>query len=214
MKLIILILLITELLVVGCVHQARIQPPATAPTPVVEPAKPTMTGVGRYNKWFSDYTLLHFGNLVSPRWTKAVGMAESNLKYNAKSSVGALGLMQFMPATFSSVAPEPYKTLGSLDPESAIWVGCKYLRMIWKQFDVVESHERKAFVNAGYNSGPGNVMKARKKCLTIAGCNQDEWSMNVENSLVTLPQFQSETRGYVARIRKFEKQLAIAGEFL
>jgi len=209
-----ILILLTELLVVGCVHQARAQPPATA-IPVVEtPAKPSATGVGRYDKWFSDYTALHFGNLVSPRWTKAVGMAESNLRYNAKSGVGALGLMQFMPSTWASIAPQPFKSLGPLDPESAIWMGCKYLRMIWKQFDVAESYERKAFVNAGYNSGPGNVMKARKKCLTIAGCNQNQWSTNVENNLVTLPQFQNETRGYVVRIRKFEKQLVIAGEFL
>lgn len=211
------LILLIYLLVGGCrVHQARrVQPPSTAPLPIAAPASPTTaTGSGRYNKWFREYTVWHFGTLVSPRWTKAVGMAESNLKYNAKSGVGALGLMQFMPSTWASVAPEPYKSLGPLDPESAIWVGCRYLRIIWKQLPIPDSYERKAFVNASYNSGPGNVMKARKKCLTMSGCNQDVWSDNVEGSLVTAPQFQAETKGYVIRIRKFERQLGLAGEFI
>lgn len=208
------LIILTSLLVVGCaVHPRRVQPPATAPIPVAGPAKPLpATGSGRYNKWFGEYTVLHFGSLVSPRWTKAVGMAESNLKYNAKSGVGALGLMQFMPQTWSSVAPEPYKSLGPLDPESAIWVGCRYLRWNWNRLPVLNNDERKAFVNASYNSGLGNIFKARAKCQTP--CDKDVWSDNVEKTLVTAPQFQSETKSYVIRIRKFERQLLFAGEFL
>jgi membrane-bound lytic murein transglycosylase MltF len=141
-------------------------------------------------------------------------MAESNLKYNAKSSVGALGLMQFMPATWTSVAPEPYKSLGAMDPESAIWVGCKYLRWNWERVPTETVDDRKAFTNAAYNSGLGWTLKARQKCRSNPPCDANLWTNNVELNLVTNPRAQEENRRYVVRIRQFEQQLLLAGEFL
>lgn len=166
----------------------------------------------RYDKWFKRSTAIHFGTRVRPEWLKAVAMAESALKYNAKSYVGALGLMQFMPGTWTDVAPEPYKSMGAINPEAAIYVGGLYLRQIWNKYPQATTYNRKAFSNAGYNSGPGNINKARNKCAVTLKCNKEIWDApNVESNLVTKPQFQKETKDYVARIRRFEIQLITTG---
>lgn len=169
----------------------------------------------QYDQYFDVYTQLHFGIVVSPRWVKAVALAESALNPKAKSWVGASGLMQFMPGTWSGVAPEPWKSRGSLDPEAAIFVGALYLKQLYGKFkDVPENYHRKAFTNASYNSGLGWIIKARAKCYALRCCVSKKWdSPNVENNLVTRADFQRETRGYVVRIRKFETQLFVAGEF-
>jgi membrane-bound lytic murein transglycosylase MltF len=159
-----------------------------------------------YDRHFVDYTVLHFGSLVSPKWIKATAMAESNLKADARSGVGASGMLQFMSSTWSDVAPEPWKTLGPLDPEAAIFVGARYMRQIWNRFpDVATVQQRKGFVNASYNSGMGWIFKARNACKTIHGCDASIWDApNVEKYLLTAPRFQLETRSYVQRIRRLE----------
>lgn len=167
----------------------------------------------RYDAWFIESATIHFGRTVQPAWLKAVGMAESALKADARSYVGAEGIMQFMPATWAWIAPEPWKSLGALDPHAAIWVAGRYLRTIWNIFPNTCTYDRKAFSNAGYNSGPGNVNKARRAC--VAPCNRDWWDApHVEARLVTAPRFQQETRTYVRRIRTFEQRLIAEGELL
>jgi soluble lytic murein transglycosylase-like protein len=183
--------------------------PTTAPTPKLEPP-----ARGRYDKWFQAYTLIHFQQLLSPRWPKGVAIAESALNFRATSPVGAMGLMQFMPATWTWIAPEPWRSRGAMDPEAAIWVGCYYLRWNWDRLPTPVDLHHKAMVNAAYNSGIGNVIKARTKCGGKPGCDPTVWDGNVELSLITKAAAQDETINYVRRIRKFENQLLIAGNFL
>lgn len=164
----------------------------------------------QYDRFFRDYTAYHFGGQVSPTWIKATAMAESGLKYNARSGVGAQGLMQFMPATWADVAPAPWKEMGALDPEAAIFVGARYMRQLWGRLPKPEIAQRKALVNASYNSGLGNVFKAQKACALVTACVPTIWdSPNVETHLVTKLQFQAETKGYVRRIRQFEARLGV-----
>lgn len=76
----------------------------------------------------------------------------------AKSRVGALGLMQLMPATARSVAralglkkPKQYDIL---KVENNIRLGTQYLKTVLSQFD-----DNVALAAAAYNAGPGNVKK-------------------------------------------------------
>lgn len=72
---------------------------------------------------------------------------ESGFNPNAVSKAGAVGLMQFMPATAAEMNIDP------TDPEQAIPAGGEYLRKLYDKFGSWKA------ALAGYNWGPGNVEK-------------------------------------------------------
>ena len=114
----------------------------------------------------------------------AVIYAESRFNANAKSAVGARGLMQIMPSTFKDIQ----KALGTdysdddlYDPKVNIRAGTYYLSYLYKLLGDWE------LVHAAYNAGIGNVW---------SWLDDDRYSK--DGKLTDIP--FSETKNYVKKV--------------
>src|SRR5262249_57271426 len=91
----------------------------------------------------------------------AQGYEESQLDQQAKSHVGAIGIMQLMPDT-----GEQMKVGDIHVAEANIHAGAKYMDQLMSTYfpDAKFSEgNRPLFAFASYNCGPGNVAKCRRE---------------------------------------------------
>src|SRR5215204_3640114 len=97
-----------------------IQRPAAALLVLLATAAPSIStaqgkrDVDRYDATFRKYSKRYFGVGYDWRIFKAQAMAESEMNPNARSWVGARGLMQLMPSTYKEIQSRS-ATFGSID---------------------------------------------------------------------------------------------------
>ncbi|MFK3910025.1 transglycosylase SLT domain-containing protein [Pseudomonas monteilii] len=93
---------------------------------------------------------------LHPSWVFAITRQESAFMEDARSGVGASGLMQLMPATAKETARKFDIPLASpaqvLNPEKNIQLGAAYLSQVHGQFN-----GNRVLASAAYNAGPGRV---------------------------------------------------------
>ena len=133
-----------------------------------------------------------------PLMLTAQGYQESQLDQDAKSHVGAVGVMQVMPATGKELK---VGDIGMVEPN--IHAGAKYMdQLMTKAFPDAKFDEvnRTLFAFASYNAGPGNISKMRKAARK-SGLDPDQWFNNVE--IVTARKIGIETTTYVRNIYKY-----------
>jgi soluble lytic murein transglycosylase-like protein len=125
-------------------------------------------------------------NRLDPYLVMALIRQESAFNPNAKSWVGATGLMQIMPATGQELGDRVYGTFSTsrlADPEVNVDLGTRYLRRV---IDLFDGNIELAL--AGYNGGPYRIRRWRR----------ENPSQPLDEFIEGMP--LSETRGYVKRI--------------
>ena len=128
----------------------------------------------------------------------AQGYQESGLNQGVRSPVGAIGIMQVMPATG--------KELGVGDiyqVEPNIHAGAKYMRKIMEEYFSDASFDdlnRNLFAFASYNAGPNRIARLRKTAAS-KGYDPDVWFDNVER--VVAEKVGQEPVRYVSNIFKY-----------
>jgi membrane-bound lytic murein transglycosylase MltF len=153
----------------------------------------------RYDPTFRKYTKRFFGPAFDWKYFKAQGFAESGLKANAQSWVGARGVMQLMPSTYHDIASHRPE-FGTIDqPEWNIAAGIMHDHYLWQLWsNSIPEVERPHFMFASYNAGEGTITRA----LAVAKAKNGDpvWS-SVEQIAPTVQRWRySETLGYVRRI--------------
>jgi membrane-bound lytic murein transglycosylase MltF len=128
----------------------------------------------------------------------AQGYQESQLNQNAKSPVGAIGVMQIMPATGKEM-----KVGDITDTEANIHAGIKYMRFMIDQYYAKEPMtklDKALFAFASYNAGPARVRQLRQEAAK-RGLDPNVWFQNVE--YVAAEKIGQETVTYVSNIYKY-----------
>ena len=125
---------------------------------------------------------------------------ESGLNQEAKSPVGAIGVMQVMPATAAS-SPVNIPDVTKVDPN--IHAGVKLLKFIRDDYfknDAMDPLNKTLMTLAAYNAGPGRIKQCRQLAAEV-GLNPNVWFKNVEYAVAK--KVGAETVGYVSNIYKY-----------
>jgi len=128
----------------------------------------------------------------------AQGYQESRLDHNVKSPVGAIGIMQVMPATGKALN---VGDITQLEPN--IHAGVKYIRLMMKQYyenEPMDSLNKGLFAFASYNAGPGRISQLRRQAAK-RGLDPNKWFNNVE--VIAAEKIGRETVQYVSNIYKY-----------
>jgi soluble lytic murein transglycosylase-like protein len=140
-------------------------------------------------------------NNVPERLFQKLIKTESGFDPDAKSSRGAMGLGQLMPATAKELGlnlKEDHSIGSVLHPESNLDASARYLRKLFDKYtnEGISDNEAWNFAAGAYNAGMGNIAKAIEKVGTVIKWNQ---------VAAVLPEitgkYSSETIRYVNRLR-------------
>ena len=128
----------------------------------------------------------------------AQGYQESTLDQNVKSPVGAIGVMQVMPATGKEL------NVGDITKVDAnIHAGVKYMRFMIDRYykdEPMDNLNKALMTFASYNAGPGRVRQLRREAEK-RGLDQNVWFNNVER--IASEKIGRETVTYVSNIFKY-----------
>ena len=141
----------------------------------------------RYAMPHQNYVVSHSRNAgIDPAWAYGLMRQESRFVSNARSHVGAGGLMQIMPDTAKLVARqmgETYNPAALTDMNTNIRYGTFYLSMIQNQLS-----NSAVLATAGYNAGPNRARRWQPEFQPIAA---DQYTESIP---------LAETRDYVKQV--------------
>lgn len=152
-------------------------------------------------KYHTQYGLPNDWRLI-----KAQLFQESRLECDAASPVGAVGLAQFMPDTWTEYVGKcslPHGTKRT-DATASIKCCCAYMSDLLRQWKAPRSDEdRYNLALASYNAGLGNILKAQKMAK-----NSPDYDKIISHLIfVTGQENAKQTRDYITKIRLYHQQL-------
>jgi membrane-bound lytic murein transglycosylase MltF len=133
-----------------------------------------------------------------PLLLAAQGFQESQLDQNRKSRVGAIGIMQVMPATGAEL-----KVGDIAVAENNVHAGAKYMDQLMTRYFAdakFDDTNRSLFAFASYNAGAGAIARMRKEAEKRE-FDPNKWFNNVE--VVAAEKIGMETTTYVRNIYKY-----------
>jgi len=161
----------------------------------------------RYDGYFRKFTRTYFGR-TSWRWFKAQAIQESRLVPQARSRVGAMGLMQIMPATFQEIRREIGLPNTPWDPRTNIKAGIYYNLKCYEAWDERRSENDKILLMfASYNAGTGNIVRAQKVVRDRMICSGRTWNCIRQGLPAVTGRHSEETIRYVDRIQLYRDSL-------
>lgn len=122
--------------------------PHPDPVPDPESADPRDESILQSTPYGEIISALSEAHGVDPLLVRALIQVESNYQPKARSSKGAMGLMQIMPAT-----AREYRVRNPYDPKTNIEVGISRLKDLLDKWGAVD------LALAAYNAGEGAVQK-------------------------------------------------------
>jgi membrane-bound lytic murein transglycosylase MltF len=128
----------------------------------------------------------------------AQGYQESGLDQTVRSHVGAIGVMQVMPATGRDMKVGDVHQI-----DANVHAGVKYIRFMIDQFfanEPIDRLNKALFAFAAYNCGPGRLRQLRAEAKR-RGLNPNVWFNNVEH--IAGERVGRETVQYVGNIYKY-----------
>ncbi len=143
--------------------------------------------------WLSEFDEFTQNKSITRSYAMAIARQESAWNPQARSPVGATGLMQLMPATAShtvkaSGITDYTNTSQLVNPRKNIEIGTAYLDSVYSQFG-----QNRILASAAYNAGPSRV----NRWLSNSGGRLDAVAF-----VETIP--FAETRGYVKNVLAFD----------
>ncbi|WP_158380770.1 lytic transglycosylase domain-containing protein [Chitinilyticum litopenaei] len=137
--------------------------------------------------WRAEVQAYASDNGLDPAWVFGIIRQESRFVSDARSSAGAAGLMQLMPATAKwsarRVGIDGFTSARVTDPDTNIALGTHYMNYLQGRFG-----GNQVLSTAGYNAGPGNASKW-----------QDDEALDAAIYIETIP--FTETRLYVKKVK-------------
>ncbi len=138
---------------------------------------------GQLSPWDEAFITAGAEHDVDWRLLAAQAYQESRFDPQARSPMGAVGLMQLMPATARELGCDRPQ-----EPRPAIRAAARYLKKIMKRFDdepAVLLKDRVRFALGAYNAGAGHLEDARQ-LARAQGLDGDRWFGNVETAMLLL----------------------------
>jgi membrane-bound lytic murein transglycosylase MltF len=147
--------------------------------------------VDTFRKYGDQYTLDYLLMM-------AKGYQESRLDQSVRSRVGAIGIMQIMPATGRALNVGDIRQV-----EPNIHAGVKYTRRLMDEYlgnEPLDDLNKGFFTLASYNAGPSRIRQLRREAER-RGLDPNIWFGNVER--IAAERIGRETVSYVSNIYKY-----------